>query len=96
MIHITKNVYQEIAEQLSEEIGGRDYYSGRIERTTPDYDITLTSTLVVYHTTHTAPDGSFTTINDIVPIWWSCSTTTDEGERLNDFDFNRIKALVCE
>ncbi len=96
MIHINKNVYRDIAEQLREEIGTRDYYSGQIEQSTPEYDITLTSTLVVYHTTHSAPDGHFTTINDIVPIWWSCSTLTDEGERLNDFDFNHIKALVCE
>ena len=96
MIHITKNVYRDIAEQLREEIGKRDYYSGHIEQSTPEYDITLTSTLVVYHTTHTAPDGNFTSINNIVPIWWSCSTLTDKGERLTDFDFNHIKALVCE
>ncbi|MBQ8864487.1 MAG: hypothetical protein IJ014_07180 [Rikenellaceae bacterium] len=96
MITIDSATYREIANSLRSQIADTDYYSGSIHHSTPDYDATLTSTLIVYRSTHTAPDRTFTTISDVVPVWWSCSTTTDEGERLNDFDFNRVRKLLID
>ena len=94
MITITSDTYREMADQLADHLADTDYYSGEIHHSTPDYDATLTSTLVVYRTTHTAPDREWTTIADVVPVWWSCSTVTDEGERLNDFDFNIVRKIL--
>lgn len=94
MITINSETYREMADKLAEELAHTDYYSGEIHHSTPDYDATLTSTLIVYRTTHTAPDREWTTIADVVPVWWSCSTLTDEGERLNDFDFNLVRKLL--
>ena len=91
MITIKSETYREMADQLAEELAHTDYYSGEIHHSTPDYDATLISTLIVYRTTHTAPDREWTTIADVVPVWWSCSTLTDDGERLNDFDFNLVR-----
>lgn len=96
MIHIENNTYHEIADRLRDEIGQSDYYSGNITYSAPTYDATLSSTLIIYRTTHTAPDRTFTTISDVVPVWWSCSTLTDEGERLNDFDFGKVRKLIIE
>ena len=96
MIHIDKTAYHLIADKLRREIGTDDYCSGEVVHQTPEYDATLTSTLIIYRSTHTAPDRTFTTIDDVVPVWWSCSTVTDEGERLNDFDFNRVVRLLRE
>lgn len=96
MIHIENKTYHEIADRLRDEIGESDYYSGNIFHSTSAYDATLSSTLIIYRTTHTAPDRTFTTIADVVPVWWSCSTVTDEGERLNDFDFGKVRKLIIE
>lgn len=96
MITINNETYCQMAEQLAEQIADTDYYSGQIHYSAPEYDATLTSSLIVYHTTHTAPDRSWTTIADVVPVWWSCSTVTDEGERLNDFDFRRVRKLLID
>ncbi|MBP3426435.1 MAG: hypothetical protein J6K81_06955 [Rikenellaceae bacterium] len=94
MITITSDTYNQMADQLAEQLVDTDYYSGQIHYSAPEYDATLTSTLIVYRSSHTAPDRTWNTIADVVPVWWSCSTTTDEGEKLNDFDFNRVRKLL--
>lgn len=91
MIEIDSQTYDNVAERLAEKIGDKDYYSGSVRWDCPEYDSELTATLVVYHSTCTAPDRSWNVISDVVPIWWTFSTLTDTGEALNDFDFGEIK-----
>ena len=91
MIHIDKTAYHLIADKLRREIGTDDYYSGEVVHQTPEYDATLTSTLIIYRSTHTAPDRTFTTIDDIVPVWWEFHTFNQQGEILNDFSFTELR-----
>lgn len=96
MIEITDKTYDRIAQRLADAIGTDDYYSGTVCWECPEFYSELRSTLIVYHSTQSAPDGTFDSIRDIVPVWWTFSTTLPEGEALNDFDFTEIKRRITE
>lgn len=95
MLLITPTFYQRLGDLLVEAIDSTDYYSGDIELGDLEVDYRFSSTLMIYYAEEIYPEGCQTIICDIVPVWWELHTFTEDGEWLNDFDFNTLKAYVC-
>ncbi|MFI3331906.1 MAG: hypothetical protein SNI51_00135 [Rikenellaceae bacterium] len=95
MLTINPTLYERLAELLVEEIDGRSYYSDIILFEDSEADYTFSATLMVYYSMQHAIDGSVAEISNILPIWWEFHSFTEDGERLNDFDFNLLKQIVC-
>ena len=95
MIEIDEFTYAGIAEKMIEAIGVASFYSGTIDYDHDAFYSTLTTTIIVYRSTGSIPDGTGEAIEDIVPVWWEFSTADHErGEVLNDFSFSRLKAVM--
>ena len=81
--------YSQVAEQLTEAIGERDFLSTTLTVTLGTFDATLIATLIIYR----IPEGD---IRDVVPVWWEMHTyDSDTGEEvLNDFSFGELRQML--
>ncbi len=95
MLTINPTIYEQLASILCESIKSDEFYSDLISLETPEVDYTLSSTLIISHRLVDYPEGCHSEIYDICPVWWKLTSVTDEGEQLNDFDFNILKNLIC-
>lgn len=88
MYNITKEQYEEVKNQLLEEIEEKNYWSGQINDQFEDgVDYQLNLTVIIYRSKE---DG---TITDLVPIWWEFHTWENEDsdvEIANDFLFSEL------
>jgi hypothetical protein len=96
MIEITSEIYETIARVLCAEIGEANYFNGKIEIDNEEFYATLTLTAIIYRRTETLPEGEFSRIADLVPVWWEFSTNGECGEVLNDFSFAELKPYLVE
>ncbi len=94
MYLISSELYREVARRFCDVIGEEKFFSGSIEFEFGDAECRLTTTVMVYHTICSAPDGNTRQISDLIPIWWEFHTTTLDGERLNDFSFSELKSYI--
>ena len=81
--------YSQVANQLLEEIGERQFLSTTLTVELDTFDATFIATLIVYRTS----EGD---IRDVVPVWWemhTCESDTCE-EVLNDFSFGELRGLL--
>ncbi len=95
MFTINPIIYEQIATLLLDEIDNREYYTGNVSHLTPDVDYSLRSTLILHYHPVQYPEALRIEVADIIPIWWEMTTTTDDGEVSNDFDFNILKRNIC-
>ncbi len=95
MLSINPTIYEQIATLLLNEIDNRVYFSGVVSHHTDEVDYRFFSTLIINYRSERYPEGEHCEIADIVPVWWQMQSTTDEGECLNDFDFNILKRNIC-
>jgi hypothetical protein len=96
MIEITRKIYEAIAHNLHAEIGERAYFNGKVEIENEEFYAMLTLTAIVYRRAEKLPEGEFSRISDIVPVWWEFATVQECGEVLNDFSFAELKPYVIE
>lgn len=96
MIEISDSIYRSVAQSLRENIGEGDYFNGTVEYSDEEFHSTLTLTSIVYRRTESLPEGSFSRIADIVPVWWEFSTVQECGQVLNDFSFAELKTHLIE
>ena len=95
-IHIGERIYKALAEQLREIIEVQDQCSTTIEL--PDGEITcrFTFTAFIYCENVSAPDGIWSEVKDVVPVWWELHTYVgpDMVERLHDATFDKLKTFL--
>lgn len=96
MKHITEEIYRTFAKELLDELLDRDYYNGSIEVDDGDETYRLTLVAMFYRRDVVAPDGRWSEIYDVVPIWWELRTFVgdDREEEINDAEFGRLKEYL--
>ena len=89
VIEICPALYAKVAEQLTEAIEGKEYFSGVVELSTDEADCRLKLSVIIYRdaTGH---------IFDLIPVWWEFATIVGGEERLNDFSFRYLRALFLD
>ncbi len=95
MLTISPKIYEHFAESLIKEIGSHNFCSANCTLQTPEVDYRLEATLLIRHILESLPEGDVLVIEEITPVWWEFHTSTDEGEQLNDFDFNILRSMIC-
>lgn len=96
MIEITCEIYEAVADRLRAGIGRASYFNGKVEFENEEFYSTLTLTAIVYRRAESLPEGEFSRIADLVPVWWEFSTVQECGEVLNDFSFAELKTYLTE
>ncbi|WP_295935555.1 hypothetical protein [uncultured Alistipes sp.] len=91
MYTVLPELYLEVATRLSDAIDGGSYYSGSLVFSYGDLQCRLTTSVIVYRTRLSLPEGDADAISELVPVWWEFHTTGVGGEMLNDFEFSRLK-----
>lgn len=94
MIEIEDKDYARIARMLKDEIEDSDFFNGTLEYDTERFYSTLTATAIVYRKSVSMPEGTFSSIDDIVPVWWNFTTTADGLHTLNDFSFETLREFI--
>ncbi|MFI3285343.1 MAG: hypothetical protein R3Y08_01685 [Rikenellaceae bacterium] len=95
MLTINPTLYERLAELLVEAIEHRSYYSDKIYFEDSEADYLFSSSLIIYYRHNEYPEGRRAEISKIVPTWWEFHSTTEQGEELNDFDFNILEQIIC-
>ena len=96
MKHITEEIYHTFADELLDDIGDGDYYKGSIVKDDCDETYRLVLVAMFYRRDVVAPDGRWSEIYDVVPIWWEFHTYVggELTEVENDFTFNDFKEYL--
>lgn len=94
ILSISSQLYGEVLNRLTDEIGARGYFSGVLEFNFDELFCRLVVSCFVYRRAITMPEGPMEAITDLVPVWWEFHTFDAEGERLNDFSFSELRALL--
>ena len=94
ILSLSSQLYGEVLTRLTERIGARDYFSGILDFESEGLFCRLVVSCFVYRRTITMPEGPTAAITDLVPVWWEFHTADDSGERLNDFSFSELRALL--
>ena len=94
MIEIEEKDYVRLAELLKNEIADSDFFNGTLEYDTEKFYSTLTATAIVYRRNVSMPEGRFSEIEDIVPVWWTFDTTAHDTRHLNDFSFETLRGFI--
>ncbi len=95
MFQITFDIYYRLAEALKERFSTPYLYSGVIELVDSDMEIRFVSTLIPYFSIEKTDREKIYELQNIVPVWWEIHTLSPDGEVLNDFDFEKLKELLC-
>lgn len=92
---VTPELYDETSARLCELIGDADYFSGSAAFVFEGVACRLRISVIVYRRTERLPEGTFSVITDLVPVWWEFHTESDEeGEMLNDFSFDEMRSVL--
>ncbi len=85
-------LYDEIRTRLTEAIGDENYFSGTLAFPFEGISCRLRASVIVCRRTERLPEGTFSVIDDLVPVWWEFHTESDDaGEMLNDFSFDELR-----
>ncbi|WP_295962355.1 hypothetical protein [uncultured Alistipes sp.] len=94
MYSVLPELYHEAAARLADAIDGENYFSGSLAFGFGGMQCRLTTSVIVYRSRVSRPEGDADAISDLVPVWWEFHTAGPEGEVLNDFDFSEMKRYV--
>lgn len=93
-LHIDKEIYQQLSDKLKEVIDGREYISNeQIDIECDCMTYTLNISTYVRYDYISAPDGRWSEISGLIPIWVELHSYdgVDMEERLNDFSIDELK-----
>ncbi len=96
MIKTNKRDYSTLAILLLERVGDDDFFSGSISYETGSVEYQFISTLILYRESQMEYSPWENNIVNIVPVWWEFNTSIDGEKRLNDFDFDTLREIVCQ
>lgn len=91
---ISTQLYAAVIDRLKEKIGEKGYFSGSLSLDFEGVFCRLVVSCFVYRREVVLPEGAHHEIADLVPVWWEFHTLDESGERLNDFSFNELRALL--
>ncbi|MBO5875511.1 MAG: hypothetical protein J6Q20_03190 [Alistipes sp.] len=94
MYEISSEIYKKAALRLCDQVGDGDYFSGTITFVHEEVECRMLLSIIIYHKRVEMPEGSFETIEDVVPVWWEFHTEIDGEEQINDFDFSLFKGYL--
>lgn len=93
---ISSQLYREALALLKEKIGARSYFSGSFSFDVEGLACRMVVSCFVYRRAVRMPEGAHEAIVDLVPVWWEFHTADENGELLNDFSFDELRALLRE
>ncbi len=96
MYDVLPELYREVADQIFNRVGGRDYYSGTFDFDFCNVACRMVLSVVVYRRRESYPEGVVSAISDMVPVWWEFHTFVDGVEVLNNFSFNELREYISE
>lgn len=96
MYNILPELYREVVVKILDEIGSRDYYSGSFDFESEDVSCRIVLSAVIYRDNVHYPEGEYSLVKDIVPVWWEFHTYLDGNECLNNFSFNELREYIAE
>ena len=92
-------IYRQVAGILQDMLGDRNYLSNvKIDWEDEDGNsYTFTDSSVwVYRKRVRFPEGSMEVVDDLGSGWWEFHSYTPEGdEKINDFQFSKLKEYIC-
>ncbi|WP_418993687.1 hypothetical protein [Barnesiella intestinihominis] len=92
-------IYRQVAGILQDILGDRNYLSNvKIDWEDEDGNsYTFTDSSVwVYRKRVRFPEGSMDVVDDLGSGWWEFHSYTPEGdEKINDFQFSKLKEYIC-
>lgn len=96
VVKVSSKVYQELAEELVEQIGGDEYFDTTVEVEKDGIVYELQASGMVFYRDVQYPEGTFSEICDIIPTWWELHTCDNNAEEVkNDGQFKEIKGYIC-
>ena len=87
MYSISAETYHRFAASVCDALTNIYYFNGSVAVADGGVECRLTATLIIYRRDVGTFSEECDSITDVVPVWWECHTTTDEGEVEDDFDF---------
>ncbi|MFR9668537.1 MAG: hypothetical protein SNJ33_02135 [Rikenellaceae bacterium] len=95
MLILKNNHYSTLSTLLYDRIEEEDFFSGSINYQIENIECELLTTIIIYRQSDSIEQFNFSSIVDIVPVWWEFTTVVDGELRLNDFDFQLLKNSLC-
>ncbi len=103
--HIHTEIYVSLADELRDRINDQPYHRSSRTKTihgeeisieVGEYVCSLVISAVIHLNEHTAPDGSWTTIDKVVPTWceFHVYRGSDASEVYNDFEFRKLERHI--
>ena len=96
MYRISPECYCKLFELLLEEFDRKEYYSGSFEFDFKGVRFRMVLSAFIYRRLEKRPEGEFSRVCDVVPVWWELHTEYEGEELLNDFSFNELRAYIRE
>ena len=84
ILSISSQLYGEVLNRLTDEIGARGYFSGVLEFNFDELFCRLVVSCFVYRRAITMPEGPTEAITDLVPVWWEFHTFDAVHHGLSD------------
>ncbi len=92
MYSLKPETYYRLAAAVCASLSNIYYFNGSVAVADGDAECRLTATLIIYRRNVDIFSDEYDSITDVIPVWWECHTTTDEGEVEDDFDFDLFRA----
>lgn len=88
---ITPEIYRELADKLDRIIDGRNYIGNAVIEVEDDqYFYAFVISAVIYYDTHEAPNGRWSEMTEIVPVWQELHAFDGGDEVLTDWNFKEL------
>lgn len=89
-----------MAQKLLEEVAELGYFAGVIDLSMFDdwgieVECQLITSLIIFRTPYSSPEGDGDIISNIVPVWIECHIIIEGEEQISDFDFEELKEILC-
>ena len=94
MYEIFPELYDEVARNLIDRLGGKEYFSGSFEFDFEGITCKMVLSAIIYYEADDRSVGYVGGVKDVVPVWWEFHTMGEGGEVLNDFSFNDLRNVI--
>ncbi len=94
MYDILPELYQKVLTEILDSVGDREYYSGHLEFDYEETACVMSLSAVVHQCDVRYPEGLFSCVTDMVPVWWEFHTYINGEEVLNNFSFNELREYL--
>ncbi len=86
-------IYEKFVNRVLDEINDKSFFSDVITINSDSIDFSLIASIIIYRKKEGVKGDVNSQIIKLTPVWWEFKSITDDGEILNDFDFNIFNNL---